>query len=185
MIPHHRRPAIYETSDYSPAQRIAIFSALTFALVLIAITGKFIYEFIENYQTQLNTALFYGLAFLGVLFLIVTTYGAFFVLAMLTLHYQTKRQALKAAKSNNDLFTATAKQIKAGAVFLSEQKTEQGIVKFKAMPKQPAKSKPIEALSLPEPEYPPEIKATLLDDISIMQRLLIVGGAKFRQNHLT
>ena len=163
--------------DYSPLQKIAIFAALTFALVLIVITGQFFYEFIRTYRTELNTAVFYGLAFLGVLFLIVATYSAFYVLAMLTLNYQTKREAIKSAQSNTDLFGATAKQIKAGAVYLSEQRTEQGIVRFKALPKHSKKQpKPVHETAAPLALPLPEIKNSILSDIEPLQRLLIVGG---------
>lgn len=161
MITRHPRATKPRTTyqhnpDYSPLQKIAIATALTLAFVFIGITGNFVYEFVHEFKAELNTAFFYGLAFLGVLFLIVATYAAFFVLAMLTLHYQAKRQTLKTTQSNNDLFNATAKQIKAGTVYLSEQRTEQGIVRFKALSKHSQKqSKPVH-----ENTQPPSIAIT-------------------------
>jgi hypothetical protein len=136
------RHEIYETSEYTPAQKIAIFTAIVFALVLIAIAGKFAYEFVQDYRSQLNQALLYGLGFIAVLGLILLTYAAFYVMAILALHYQTKRlyaeeqrQQLHSVNAHNQLFTATAEQIRTSAVYLSEQKTEQGIVRFKSLPK--------------------------------------------------
>ena len=170
--------------DYSPAQKIAIFTAVAFAIVLIGIAGVFTYDFVQTYRATLNQAVLYGLGFIAVLFLILLTYAAFYVMALLALHYQSKRlyaeekrQTLQAISANNALFTATTEQISAGRVYLSEQRTEQGVVKFKSLPKH-SKQKPAEPLlSLPESEATTQIKDTLLTDISECQRLLIVGGS--------
>ena len=163
----------YEQSpDYTPAQKLAFIGCLA----LIALVAVFLYQFFLTYRSELNQGIFYGLAFLGFLLLIVATYSALYALAMLTLIFKAKQQAIKTTAANNALFNATTGQINAGMVYLSEQKTDQGIIRFKHLPK-PPKAKPAEPLlSLPEPLALPDIKDSLLSDIEQTQRLLIVGG---------
>jgi hypothetical protein len=168
----------------SSSAKVALGFAAVFLLGIIAIACAFFYEFLQEYKTELNHALFYGLVFFGCLLLFTSAAFAVYAVAMLALHYQTKRlytqekqQTLQAITTQNLLFQVTAKQIETGRVYLSEQRTEQGVVKFKSLPK-PAKQQATEpALSLPELDSPAEPGNTLLNDISDCQRLLIVGGS--------
>jgi ABC-type multidrug transport system fused ATPase/permease subunit len=168
----------------SSSAKVALGFAAVFLLGIIAIACAFFYEFLQEYKTELNQALFYGLVFFGCLLLFTSAAIAVYAVAMLALHYQTKRlytqekqQTLQAITTQNLLFQVTAKQIETGRVYLSEQRTEQGVVKFKSLPK-PSKQQATEpALSLPELDSPAESGNTLLNDISDCQRLLIVGGS--------
>ncbi len=170
MLPHQ-----------SGAAKVALVSFAIFLLAIVAIACSFFYEFVQEYKTELNQAIFYGLVFFGCLILISSTSCVIYAIAMMVLHYQAKRlytqeqrQNLQAIIANNLLFHVTAKQIESGSVYLSEQRTEQGTVRFKSLPKHTKDS----LVRLPEPEDNlPEIKNTLLDDIKDCQRLLIVGGS--------
>lgn len=169
MLPHQNGVA-----------KVALVSFSIFMLAIVAIACSFFYEFVQEYKTELNQAVFYGLVFFGCLILMASTSCVIYAIAMMFLHYQAKRlyteeqrQNLQAITANNLLFQVTAKQIESGRVYLSEQRTEQGIVRFKNLPKH--KKEPV--LNLPEPENLPEIKTTLLADIKDCQRLLIVGGS--------
>jgi hypothetical protein len=185
MLPRH---TIDYTPDYSPAQKIAILSVLIFALLLTGIAGSFVYEFIQTYHQWLSHALFYLCAVIGVAVVILIAAVTAYAIAMLMLHYESRRldksqqaQNLQTVQANNALFTATAEQISAGHVYLSEQRTELGIVKFKSLPKHAKQQPKIERLEsvaspIAESTSKPEIKTTLLSDIEPMQRLLIVGG---------
>lgn len=180
MIPRYQT---YEP-DYTLAQKIAIFAAAVFTLVMIGIAGKFAYQFVQTYRDTLNQAMLYALGFIAVLGLILLTYAAFYIMAILALNYQTKRlyaeeqrQNLQSVNANNQLFVATAKAIESGTVYLSEQRTEQGVVKFKSLPKHSKQTPAEQLLSLSELNATASIKDSLLTDISECQRLLIVGGS--------
>ena len=167
--------------DYTPLQKIAIFAAVVFAMVMIAITAEFVGDFIHQYHHELNQALAVSLVFIGVMILILIASGVFYVVAMLTLRYRIKRQTLASMAANNRLYVETSKAIKRGNVYLSEQRNEHGIIRYKPLPKH-AKQQPkierIESVALPiaEATFSSEPKNTLLSDIEPMQRLLIVGG---------
>ncbi len=165
----------------SAAKVVLVFVAVFF-LAIIAIACTFFYEFLQAYKTELNRALFYTLLCFGGLILLAFASATVYGVALLVLHYQSKRlynlerqQTLQAVCNTNRLFEVTANQIAAGQIYLTEQRTEQGTVRFKSLPRQP--KFPLESpLALPEPE-PQELKTTLLADISDCQRLLIVGAS--------
>lgn len=128
---------------------------------------------------QLSPALYLFCISCRLVFIIsIAAFNAYAV-SLMMIHIESRRAAQNQQAQNNHLYSTTATQIAAGHVYLSEQRTEQGIIKFKHLPKH-AKAKPEPhtepALSLPEPQTLAEIKTTLLSDISDYQRLLIVGG---------
>ncbi len=169
-------------SPLSSAAKVALCFAAVFLLTIIAIACTFFYEFLQAYKTELNRALFYALLCFGGLILLAFASATVYAVALLALHYQSKRlynlerqQTLQAVCNTNRLFEVTANQIAAGQIYLTEQRTEQGTVRFKSLPRQT--KFPLEsALALPAPE-PQELKTTLLNDISDCQRLLIVGAS--------
>ena len=121
----------------------------------------------------------YLLSVAGVAIVVLIAAFTAYAVCLMMIHIESRRAAQNQQAQNNRPYSTTATQIAAGHVYLSEQRTEQGIIKFKHLPKH-AKAKPEPhtepALSLPEPQTLAEIKTTLLSDISDYQRLLIVGG---------
>lgn len=163
-------------------EKIGLCLLLAFGLTLIAIACHFFYEFLSTYKKELNTTLY-------VFALLVTALGGLlllafvlFIISMLWLKVQEKRaqnaninETFRAKNINNRLADAIEQQINDGLIYLSEQVSEQGKVKFKSLSTSRSSSRketehsPILAL--------PDIKNSLLVDLMDCQRLLLTGGS--------
>ena len=173
-----------ERHEQHNAEKIALSLLLTFGLALIAILCKFFLDFLDTYKSELNTALYYIAMLTIVAISTCLVFTAIYYCSMLWLNFEMKRsktahikEKLKTETINNRLADSTQRQMDQGIVYLSEQETEYGKVKFKSLPTQ--RSLRVEKQDhqyFPEPEPEKVIKNTLLADISTQQRLLLVGG---------
>ncbi len=184
MIINHSDYQTYEP-DYTTPQKIAIFTAVIFALVMIGIAGNFVYGFIQTYKAELTHGLFYLCAVLGLATVILIASATAYAVCMLWLRVESvraenslKMQNIRTITAANELHAATIRQLDKGQIYLTEQRNHGGVVRFKSLPKhtkQEQKINPLESVALPM-ERAPETKTTLLNDIEALQRLLIVGG---------
>ncbi|NOY48443.1 MAG: hypothetical protein GXO84_09695 [Chlorobi bacterium] len=173
-----------ERHEQHNVEKIALSLLLTFGLALIAILCNFFLEFLDTYKSELNTAL-YWVAMLAIIAIgSCLVFTAIYYCSMLWLNFEMKRsktahikEKLRTETINNRLADSTQRQMEQGLVYLCEQETEYGKVKFKSLPSRPLiQEKKQKYQYLPEPELEKTIKNTLLDDISNQQRLLLVGG---------
>jgi len=188
MSHHHTQKPRYNTverHEQHNAEKIGLSLLLAFGLALIAIICNFFFEFLGTYKSEINAAL-YWVAIIAIIAIgSCLIFTAIYYCSMLWLNFDMKRsktahikEKLRTETINNRLADSTQLQMNQGLVYLSEQETEYGKVKFKSLPSR--RSPRIENENhkyLPESE--PEnnaIKNTLLDDISNQQRLLLVGG---------
>lgn len=177
---HSRNPSITRHESHN-IEKIGLCLLLIFGMSLIALTCNFFYEFLGTYKEELNTTLFtFAMIATGLIALLLLAW-VIFIIAMLWLRVQDKRaenahnrEKLNHETINNRLVDATQRQLDNGLIYLSEQTTEYGKVKFKSLSSRPEVKTPPLALS-PVLELP-DIKNTLLDDIAPLQRLLIIGG---------
>lgn len=176
-----------EHEEKHNAEKIALCLLLTFGLALIAILCNFFFEFLNTYKEELNTAIFYVAMLVIIAIGSCLVFTAFYYCSMLWLNFSIKRsktahikEKLRAETINNRLADATQRQMDQGLVYLAEQETEHGKVKFKNLPSRRSQPIPPDYKYFPKENEPnkadkAEIKNNLLPNIK-QQRLLIVGG---------
>ena len=153
------------------------------ALAFIALSAHFFYQFLQSHKAELDKIIYYSIITITLAILALILFTLAYIAGMYYLRFMDKKidiQANKAkfnaAQANNLLIESTQQQINDGLIYLSEQQTKHGKIKFKSLSSPasanpPTKPEP-EPLLLPEPE----LKNSLLEDISQCQRILIVGA---------
>lgn len=167
-----------------PYSARAVHPALQF-VIFIPIAGLtgFAWQFWLTYHKQVNQGVFYLLviavflisviAFAGTCLIIFRMYLKGKEMALLN---KSRLADLEKSLAEKQIYVATAKQIENNHVFLTEQKTTLGTVKFKQLPKHHAKTGMNSAEVLPELDLSePELKSSLLADIERDMNILIIA----------
>jgi hypothetical protein len=146
------------------------FTAAAFGAVVFGFGQKLII----HYEAYLAHLFFTGTKISFTFALVYLGIDSFLKFERKRFENQVYQQKLFQIKLNNGFTEAMIAQMKTGRVFLSEQKTLDGVVKFQALSKKAVKENAeLPLLSNHEAEQP---KDGLLADLVDCQRLLIVGG---------
>jgi len=178
-------------------QKIVLVLFLMLGIILIAISCQFLLEFLQLYKNEINKLVYYlMLAFIFaviILIFIIMIYFSFnlyFNIQIKRQNYANIQNTVVNKTLNSNLITSTQMQIESGLIYISEQTTEHGTVKFKplqknslALPSSPL-ARPTTQLNRSDhsDQYQfdelnqPDHKDLLLDHIKSLQRILIIGG---------
>jgi hypothetical protein len=121
-----------------------------------------------------NKAVFILLIILGFLASVIAFSATCLIIYRMFLKGQEWSLQNKSRIADLNLYSATAQQIQDNQIFLTEQKNNLGVVKFKQLPKH-AKAGMNSAEVLPQLSFSEEIKNTLLADIESDANILVIA----------